>query len=265
VFSKLACKHLRWPIFAKLTRLIDNARYSLARLVLRKPNQWHAISSLDKYKQEIGEDGLLHAIQDLCKPFSVLMMKSEPCDTTTRNPIPKTEILDQNVPMDIKKEDGLEVIDLTFDTDDDEDVKPNTALLNQSTFATYWANKASGSKLPLPPAAGAPHVQEDPIQALLRSNPADEVPLDFFCEDETTMSLPEILERLNKEQLMKLVKVMKCTLKTGQSRVWSFVFQFMNKIQRIFLESGLDTLSVMQCSHAKCAQFYHYAKGERKE
>ena len=178
----------------------------------------------------------------------------------------KTEILDQDVPMDIKKEDGLEVIDLTFDTDDEEDVKPNTALLNQSTFATYWTNKASSSKLPLPPAAGASHVHEDPIQALLRSNPADEVPLDFFCEDETTMSLPEILERLNKEQLMKLVKVMKCTLKTGQSKVWSFIFQFviMNKIEQIFLESRLDLLSVMQCSYAKCSQFYHYAKGERK-
>lgn len=120
--------------------------------------------------------------------------------------------------MDIKKEDGLEVIDLTFDTDD-EDVKPNVRLLNQSTFATYWANSASSSKLPLPPAAGAPRFQEDPIQALLRSNPADEIPIDFFCEDETTMSLPEILERLNKEQLMKLVRVTKCKLKSGQSKV----------------------------------------------
>ncbi|KIM48589.1 hypothetical protein M413DRAFT_20952 [Hebeloma cylindrosporum] len=198
-------------------KLAYNARYCLARLVLRKPNQWYAISSLDKYKQEIGEDGLLVAIQDLCKPFSVLMMKSEPCDTTTRDPIPKTESLDQNIPMDVKKEDDLEVIDLTFDTDDEGDVKPDVGLLNQS-ISTFWANNASSSKLPPQPMAGAPHLQEDPIQSLLRSNPADEVPLDFFCEDETKMSLPEILDRLNKEQLTKLVKVMKCKLKSGQSK-----------------------------------------------
>jgi len=147
------------------------------------------------------------------------MMKSEPYDTTTPNPVLKTESLDQDVPMDIKKEDGLEVIDLTFDTDDEEDVKPNVGVWKQSTFATYWATNASSSKLPPPPAAGAPRFQEDPIQALLRSNPADEIPLDFFCEDETTMSLPEILERLNKEQLMKLVRVTKCKLKSGQSKV----------------------------------------------
>lgn len=170
----------------------DNTRYCLVRLVLRKANYWHPISTLEAYKKEVTAAGLEAAIADLCLPINVLL-KEEPTGVVI-----KTE-----PDIAVKKEDGPETIDLTMDSDD-EDMKPNiiASPLTPAVFNDYWSQKAGPSK-PTP---------EDSIQAALQSDPSI-MHLDYFCQDESNMTTLEILERLVKEKLLLLAKQMKCTVK----------------------------------------------------
>ena len=163
----------------------DNARYCLTRLALRKANQWHPVSSLESYKKEVAAEGLENAILDLCLPINALMKESV---------LIKAEELD----ISIKQEEpeGPDIIDLTMDSDD-EDVKPNIAVtpLKWEVFGNNWSNKAGPSSVPV----------QDPIQALLHSDTSI-MELDFFCQDESTMTTREILGRLVKEKLLNLAK-----------------------------------------------------------
>ena len=144
---------------------IDNTRYCLVRLVLRKPNQWHAISTLQNFEKEVGEEGLQLSIADLCRPIDCIMDSSEPND-----PLVKREIVDDEACF----------------------------------LPTYAYNAEAGpSRLPAVPV--------DPVKAVLESNPA-EMNLSFFCEDESNMTLEDILGRLNKNQLLELVKSTRCKL-----------------------------------------------------
>ena len=72
----------------------DNTRYCLVRLVLRKPNQWHAISTLQSFVKEVGEEGLKSSIADLCQPINWIgvMDYSEPND-----PLVKREFVDPDI------------------------------------------------------------------------------------------------------------------------------------------------------------------------
>ncbi|PPQ97529.1 hypothetical protein CVT26_006532, partial [Gymnopilus dilepis] len=110
------------------SELCYNARYCLVRLTLRKPGQWHTVSSLEKFKKEVEEDGLQSAIADLCKPIASLV-KQEPFDDS-HVPVkmeevePPTAIKTEPGPSEFRvklEESGHEIIDLTMD---EEDVKP---------------------------------------------------------------------------------------------------------------------------------------------
>ena len=145
----------------------DNTRYCLVRLVLRKPNQWHAVSTLQNFVKEVGEEGLQSSIADLCQPnnWIPVMDTSEPND-----PLVKPEFVDPDI----------------------------------SVLPTYAYNAEAGpSRLSAAPL--------DPVKAVPDSNPA-EMNLSFFCEDENNMTLEDILERLNKNQLLELVKSTRCRL-----------------------------------------------------
>ncbi|KAF9478486.1 hypothetical protein BDN70DRAFT_895676 [Pholiota conissans] len=181
----------------RLSKLCYNTRYTLIRLLLRKANTWHAISSLEGFEKEIGKEGLSSSIADLCKPISLVLNEenSKPSIKTEEPPV--------------KLEDGPEMIDLSMDSDG-EDVKPNI----NDAFAKYWANKPSTSQRPSAPPVSAANAPIDALEALLKSNPG-EMNLTFFCEDETTMTTDEILWKLHVPQLQQLVKKLKCKSKSN--------------------------------------------------
>ena len=192
----------------------DNARYCLVRLTLRKPGQWHTVSSLEKFKKEVEEDGLQSAIADLCKPIASLV-KQESFDDN-HVPVkmeevePPTAIKTEPGPSEFRVKlegSGHEIIDLTMD---EEDVKPSISFFEGATSPSVCLNTPEPSKAHSPPRPPALH--EDPISALLGSDD-DDLDLSFFCEDESAMSLQEILERLTLDQIKTLTKEMKCKLK----------------------------------------------------
>ncbi|KAG5644053.1 hypothetical protein DXG03_009205 [Asterophora parasitica] len=149
-----------------------NARYCFVRLVLRKTNAWHALTSMEKFKKEIGEDGLQPAIEALCSPISQLGVKDEVKDEDIMGEITMSKV---------------EIIDLTGDLDDKDEVKPT---LEESGTSRLDEKSVQPS-----------------LHAFLSSNPFPHAPnFDFFLEDESAMGLEEALDRLNNDQLKDLMK-----------------------------------------------------------
>ncbi|KAF9561143.1 hypothetical protein CPC08DRAFT_635815 [Agrocybe pediades] len=172
------------------------SRYCLVRLVLRKPRQWHPVASLVNYEKEIGREGLQSAIETLCKPIDLIEKEASEAASRLRNE--GNSIASPSTP--IKKEQGPEIIDLTMDSDE-EDATPLHAPTSAPAMpALLWSQEAK-------PPTIEERIQEVHDQSL------DDVNFDFFCEDETVMSLHEILWRLSKEELMKLAKAMRCKVK----------------------------------------------------
>ena len=96
-FRKFCCKNTCTIHYISLEPFnTDNTRYCLVRLVLRKPNQWHAISALQSFVKEVGEEGLESSIADLCQPINYLqaMDSSKPDD-----PLVKREFVDPDIPF----------------------------------------------------------------------------------------------------------------------------------------------------------------------
>ena len=117
----------------------------------------------------------------------------------SNDPLVKHELVaDVSVKVD---EDSREIIDLAWETNEVED-REQIKGGSVSPTCTYNA-EAGPSRLPVVPA--------DPVQVVLQSNPAN-MNFDFFCEDESNMSLEDILLRLSKDQLLELVKLTRCKL-----------------------------------------------------
>lgn len=156
--------------------------------MLRKADQWHPVSALEKYAKEIGNEYLLPTIIDLCKPIKDLLQEQSD----------ETEVkIEQDVsptppPME------REIIDLTMDSED-EDVKPNIAILDGGL------QEASSSK---------PSPEEERLRFLLEP-PSVETEPDHFCEDESVMTTIEVLHKLTIPQLKELGGQMGCKFKSG--------------------------------------------------
>lgn len=180
-FSKLCCTYFLAEVYSLTDQpaLIDNARYCLVRLLLRKPDRWHTEASMQKFTKEVGEEGLHRALVDLCIPFT-------------------TPVKTQEMEMEIPVKEEPEIIDLTFDFDEEEDQK--------------WAvNNAE---------AGPSRLDRKPIleTSLIDMKPGlDDISnrfgldftdpdIDFFCRSQTTMTLYEALNKLGTEDLKDLVK-----------------------------------------------------------
>ena len=170
---------------------LDFGQYCLARLLNRKANQWHTLSSLGTYHKEVGgEEGVKKCIAGICVPFKD-MVKTE-SDL-------KLDFEQKSEPI---VEENSNFIDLTL-LSDDEEVKPTTILDDEPRYDALQTNAEAG------PSTLPPIVEEDAAQRILNSNPA-QLNLDFFCEDESKMTLLEILELLRKDRLMYLVRQTKC-------------------------------------------------------
>ncbi|CAK5281849.1 unnamed protein product [Mycena citricolor] len=130
-----------WSFLDTVAGLEYNARFVLIRLLFRTQDRWFRLSDLRKYVSEIGPNGAKNAIEQLCKP--------------------------------LRSGKPSEVIDLTLDSDEDEDTKP---LAGPSTTAMR---------------GGAFGREED-------------VCLDYFCQDESDMSTGDGLRLLNVDELKDL-------------------------------------------------------------
>ena len=172
----------------------DNARYCLVRLILRTSNRWYPVSTLKSYKKEIGEDQLTTALKDLCSTFTI---------ETARE-------------IDVKVSSELPEIDVVFKQEDlsvgiyDEDDKSNfasaiplTGTVTSNFFDGLWHQGAGMSQLPQ---------SANPIRSLLSSD-ISTITMDSFCQNESVMTTREILDSINKDQLVALAKEMKCKLR----------------------------------------------------
>ncbi|KAF8077614.1 VRR-NUC domain-containing protein [Lyophyllum atratum] len=150
------------------------ARYCLFRLILRKADTWHTLASMEKFKREVGEDGLHHAIEALCRPIKELGIKQE--------------VKEEEMPVDSGVPER-KIIDLTLDLDD-EDQKPDirNAEAGPSRLRDQDIKPSLDGLLSAP---NAPPYEPD---------------FDFFMEDESTMDLSEALNKLNADQLRDLIK-----------------------------------------------------------
>lgn len=133
---------------------------------------------MESYTKEVGKEGLTRAMADLSRPVREIL-----------NPEPMKEN------FEIKEEEGPEIIDLTF-LSDDEETKP------------IIANAEAGpSNLAQSSLAGSPELGTDigpKVEGLER--PGWEPNFDFFCEDDTSMTLEEVLGKLSGDQLRELVR-----------------------------------------------------------
>ncbi|KAG6812134.1 hypothetical protein H0H92_004249 [Tricholoma furcatifolium] len=152
------------------SKLSYNARYCLVRLILRKTNVYHTVKSMEKFKNEVGEDGLDSAISELCKDISY-------------NTEVKQELGDDTVPE-------VDIIDLTFDSDDEEETKPDLSSANSGPSRFNDQDVKPSLDTLFPPPDATPY----------------EPDFSFFLEDETSMTLNDVLRRLNMDQLRDLVK-----------------------------------------------------------
>jgi Fanconi-associated nuclease 1 len=142
-------------------------------MLLLSSNRWYPINNFEKWKREVGENGLKAAFEELCRPVEELASP-------------------QSTP--VKKEEGvletkLEIIDLTMD----EDVKPDIGGLE------VQAPVSGPSRLP----EGT--VPDDPFQRILQSDP-NALDLEFFGEDDAVMTLEQLLDRMTVDQLKQLAK-----------------------------------------------------------
>ena len=172
-------------------RDLDNARYVLVRLTLRKPNQWYCLAGLNKYKSEVGEDGIVPAILELCRPIHEVA---------------------NNMDVDVKQEDikvpkqeEREIIDLTLDdSENEEDISARPITLGARTSHLHPPSHSA--------ADFTTYFDPGPTELNLR----------FLCEDERSMSLADVLERLSVKQLSDLVKATKTQVLKPNVRLISF-------------------------------------------
>lgn len=211
-YAHLSCGYsLSLNINRRPEILLDSARYCLVRLVLRKCDKWHTVPKMEKFKKEVGEEGLVCALNDLCQPL---------------NGVVKAEPMDADPPI---KEEGPEVIDLTFDSEDE-----------------------GGLDDPLPIPA-EPHLEVPTLDDILsdpNSTNFDALTLDYFCEDEGAMSLSEILWTLKLEDLKTLAKTMKVKPLNSTVRkeyIWLFICT-----THLFSETMDNTLPTSSCFDSNC-------------
>jgi Fanconi-associated nuclease 1 len=176
----------------------DNARYCLIRLVLRKPDQWHALSSLGSYKKEVGEVGLIRAITDLCKPWAEVMNRAKDVKE-------EMDVGDVDLRKDVKG-----VIDLTFDEDEDVKIPPIHVDVSSTTSTTRHSSRSSSTL----------SSSDFPENGSICEDDFPEVPLDSFCYDENSMDATELLGRLSVKQLKDLIKATKTKSAKNNVREW---------------------------------------------
>ncbi|KAF7298051.1 Fanconi-associated nuclease [Mycena chlorophos] len=167
-----------WEFLSRIAELESSQRFLLIRLVLRKkPGGWYRLRDISQYTSEIGgKERQEAAFKALSKPFDEAIELADVPST-----VPRPE------PLDVKvKEEEREIIDLTLDSDDEEDVKPVIA----------GPSKLPPAAAPVPPAAP----QDDRDDTL------------YFAQNERELSLLEGLRTLTMDELKGIGKTLKRNL-----------------------------------------------------
>lgn len=182
-FSTLCCSYFFLFERCYLTDcyvLVDNARYCLVRLLLRKADRWHTEASMETFTKEVSEEGLRRALVDLCLPFTTPVKKEG-----------------MELEMDAPVKEEPETIDLSFDSEEKEDQK--WAVTNEAGPSRLGINSfPECSQIDMKP-------KLDDVFNHLGLDLSDP-DIDFFCRDQTTMTLHEVLNKLGTEELKDLVK-----------------------------------------------------------
>ena len=154
-------------------RDVDNARYLLIRLSLRKLNKWHRLSSL-KYHSEMGDtDCITSAIREL-----------------SWNAEEQARIDAKSKEMKMEKE--IEIIDLTLDEDDDDGpIPPHFPVDNLQPEAST---------------SSAVLVDSQPTPTVVLDAEFNRELGTTFADDESKMSLQELLGCLTTAELRDLAR-----------------------------------------------------------
>ncbi|KAL5511287.1 hypothetical protein ACEPAH_4503 [Sanghuangporus vaninii] len=157
--------------FTAYSTLSYNARYLLARLLVRKTGKWYRFDQL-KYVAELGMEGIMEAVKELCGTLG-----SGP--DSQKSTSPKSS---QSSKRSLKTRN---VIDLISD-DEDHIILPEAEASTDPSLSQAYSN-VSGSK---PGFFGSGL-------------------LDYYAEDESRASLSELLKCLNVDELKSLAKTLK--------------------------------------------------------
>lgn len=172
-FKGLPCALInRCTTFNFMMTYTDADRFLLSKLVLRKWC-WQPYSSLGKLQKEVGEEGLINALDTICRRFGP---DGEDMEPPANVPPPTTQPPHKPSP---------DIIDLSLDSED-EDEEP----------------VAGPSRLSPPP-------QQEPQPDLHEEGGLAQTSLDHFCLAADVMTLEECLDRLQVDQLKMLSRTYK--------------------------------------------------------
>ena len=154
----------------------DKARYLLARLLVRKTGKWYRLSQL-KYVSELGPDGMVDAMRELCGTLGSCdkSQLSEPSGVSCASSQSERALNFENL------------VDLVSDDED-------KIILPMSIPSSTKSLKSSS-------------VQSDPGAKTTKSEKKGL--LEYYAEDESRASLPELLKCLTVEELKNLAKTLK--------------------------------------------------------
>ncbi|KAF9053139.1 hypothetical protein BJ165DRAFT_1339846 [Panaeolus papilionaceus] len=184
-------------------------RYCLTRLLMRKPKQWIPISSLAAFYNEI-EEFATPSLHFLCLPIDYSVLNKDSREA-------------QEEKGKLTKEPSTGVIDLTLD--EGIPSKPTVAPPRFCTPAPPQNAKAGPSRLPTE--------EEETLSEFLHRN-IGELNLDFFCEDESAMTLDDTLNTLSKDQLMEMAQEFKCKLGKAPKKT-----DILECLRKIALDQGI--------------------------
>ncbi|TFK63345.1 hypothetical protein BDN72DRAFT_847701 [Pluteus cervinus] len=188
-----------WEALGKLRSLSYEARYCFARLILRKEGRWHPLDSMKKFESEVGENGLPPALGALCAPWrtpegtptppqSLVKKEPEP-EPLTSSPKPEVQV----------KEEEADIIDLTWDSDGIVPFPPPSPA-KPPPRPTQQVNAVAGPSTVK---------KEEYLDLDQKIYDTSDLELDYICQDEKSMCMKELLERLNVEPLKRLAKMTK--------------------------------------------------------
>lgn len=151
---------------------------------MRKTGKWYRFDQL-KYVAELGVDGVLEAMNELSGSLSKLTSATPSAATQTKTPSNNSA-----------KAADIEIIDLTLDVDgDDKDCSivsgPSNTIILASATQSFTPSKL------------------DTVSQSTYTASVGKGLLDFFAEDESAATLPELLKCLTVEELKSLAKTMK--------------------------------------------------------
>jgi len=148
-------------------------RYLLVRLVFRQPD-WHALSSLDKYSTEIGEEGLTDALTALCVPIKDMKFDFSSPFSPRQETIPGAVVkADEKFPIP----------------------PPLSSATQMQSFLQKPSIKTSDVEI------------EEPVV-----DPSN-LRFDYLFRDQTTMTVREALTRLTLPELQEISRSMKIGMK----------------------------------------------------